>query len=114
MEGFSGDFVSLTGVERFVLAYIYYEYGGKIYFQASSNTPEEYLAEFITEEFLPRKNPNFARVVAGFAEALRGLKDKGYVSMTGYEVNLTDDGKREAMKVPQEEYRELKRKFTKV
>ncbi|MEZ0345400.1 MAG: hypothetical protein ABWK01_02500 [Infirmifilum sp.] len=105
--------MSLTGVERFVLAYIYYEYGGKLYFQ-STGSPEEYLAEFITEEFLPRKNPNYSRVVSGFAEAIKGLREKGYVSMTGYEVNLTDEGKREAQKVPQEEYRELKKRFTKV
>ncbi|UNQ74347.1 hypothetical protein [Infirmifilum sp. NZ] len=106
--------MSLTGVERFLLAYIYYEYGGKIYYQSGSSAPEEYLAEFITEEFLPRKNPNFARVVGGFAEAIRGLRDKGYITMTGYEVNLTEDGKREASKVPQEEYKELKKRFTKV
>lgn len=106
--------MSLTGVERFVLAYLYYEYGGKIYFQSSNTAPEEYLAEFMTEEFLPRKNPNFSRVVTGFAEAIRGLKDKGYISMTGYEVNLTDEGKREAQKIQQEEYKELKKRFSKV
>ncbi len=105
--------LSLTGVERFMLAYIYYEYGGKIYYQSGSSSPEEYLAEFIAEEFLPRKNPNFSRVVNGFAEAIRGLREKGYISMTGYEVILTEEGKREALKVPQEEYRELKRRFSK-
>lgn len=106
--------MALSGVERFLLAYLYYEYGGKMYFQSGGSEPENFLAEFITEEFLPRKNPNFSRVVSGFAEALRGLRDKGYVTMTGYELNLTEDGKREAARVPQEEYRELKKRFSKV
>lgn len=101
---------TVTGVERFLLAYMYYEYGGKLYFQAMGEA-EEFLAEFITEEFIPRSNPNFSKVRDGFAEALRGLRDKGLVVLRGFEVILTDEGKRLASRVPQEEYQEVKRRF---
>lgn len=102
----------LTAVERFVLMYLYYEYGGKIYFQASGGeTPEEFVARFIAEDFLPEKHPNFQRVTKGFAEALRGLKEKGMIEMRGYEIILTPQGQGEAMAMSMQEYLELKKKF---
>ena len=101
----------VTGVERFLLAYVYYEYGGRVYFQASGERAEEFLAEFIAEEFLPRSNPNFSRVRDGFAEALRSLQEKGFIVMRGFELLLTDEGKRLAARVPQEEYQEVKKRF---
>lgn len=102
---------AVTGVERFLLAYMYYEYGGKMYFQALGEGAEDFLAEFITEEFMPRSNPNFSRVRDGFAEALRGLRDKGLIVLRGFEIVLTDEGKRLAVRVPQEEYQEVKKRF---
>ncbi|MEM0223391.1 MAG: hypothetical protein QXT33_03440 [Thermofilum sp.] len=103
---------AVTGVERFLLAYMYYEYGGKMYFQAMGGEgAEDFLAEFITEEFMPRSNPNFSRVREGFAEALRGLRDKGLIVLRGFEIVLTDEGKRLASRVPQEEYQEVKKRF---
>lgn len=105
----------LTAVERFVLMYIYYEYGGKIYFQAPGDkSPEEFVARFITEDFLPEKHPNFQRVVKGFAEALKGLSEKGMIEMRGYEIILTPQGQGEAMAMPMNEYLQLKKKFTRV
>lgn len=101
----------VSGVEKFLLAYMYYEYGGKLYFQAMGEAAEEFLAEFITEEFMPRSNPSFSRVRDGFSEALRGLKDKGLVVLRGFELVLTDEGRRIASQVPQEEYQEVKRRF---
>jgi len=103
---------AVSGVERFLLAYIYYEYGGKLYFQAAGGeTAESFLAEFIAEEFVPRSNPNFSKVSEGFAGALRSLHEKGLVVMRGFEVMLTEEGRRVASSVPQEEYREVKKKF---
>ncbi|ABL77808.1 helix-turn-helix domain-containing protein [Thermofilum pendens] len=106
--------MSLSGVEKFLLSYVYYEYGGKLYFQSPGGDAESFLAEFIAEEFLPRKNPNFSRVVEGFASALRGLREKGYVELRGYELILTDSGKAVATQISQEEYRDLKKRFSKV
>uniref|UniRef100_A0A7C4F954 Uncharacterized protein n=1 Tax=Thermofilum pendens TaxID=2269 RepID=A0A7C4F954_THEPE len=102
----------VSGVERFLLAYIYYEYGGRLYFQAvGEEAAENFLAEFIAEEFVPRSNPNFSKVCEGFAGALRSLQEKGLVVMRGFEVMLTEEGKRLASSVSQEEYREVKKKF---
>ncbi|MCC5999199.1 MAG: hypothetical protein LM573_08975 [Thermofilum sp.] len=103
-----------TGVEKFLLSYIYYEYWGKIYFQSGGSEAEKFIAELIAEEFLPRKNPNFNRVVEGFASALQGLRDKGLIEIRGYEVVLTDAGKAIATQMKQEEYKELKKRFSKV
>ncbi len=102
----------VSGVERFLLAYIYYEYGGKLYFQAvGGEAAERFLAEFIAEDFVPRSNPNFSKVSEGFAGALRSLREKGLVVMRGFEVTLTEEGRRLASSVPREEYSEVKKKF---
>jgi len=105
--------VALSPVERFVLMLIYHEYGGKIYYQSGSQSPEEYLARFLAEDFLDEKSPNFERVVKGFAEALKGLKEKGMIEISGYEVKVTDTGIGEALAIPLDEYRKLKSKFMK-
>jgi len=103
----------LTPVERFVLMLIYHEYGGKIYYQSSGEDPEVYLARFLAEDFLDEKSPNFERVVKGFAEALKGLRDKGMIEVSGYEVKVTSAGIGEALAIPLDEYRKLKQKFAK-
>ncbi|MCC6003132.1 MAG: hypothetical protein LM590_02205 [Thermofilum sp.] len=103
-----------TGVEKFLLSYIYYEYGGKLYFQNPGGDAEKFLAELFAEEFLPRKNPSFSRVAEGFAVALQGLREKGYIEIRGYELILTDNGRSLATQMRQEEYMELKKRFSRV
>jgi len=105
--------VALTPVERFVLMLIYHEYGGKLYYQSSGSDPEEYLARFLAEDFLDERSPNFERVVKGFAEALKGLKEKGMIEISGYDVRVTSAGIGEALAIPLEEYKKLKQKFMK-
>ncbi|MCD6357333.1 MAG: hypothetical protein DRJ96_09865 [Thermoprotei archaeon] len=105
--------MSITPVERFVLAHILYSYGGKMYFTTpSGQAPEEALASFLAEDFVDPTDRRYERIRKAFAEALRGLKEKWLIELRGYEVLLTVVGRQEAEKISRELYNELKRKFS--
>ncbi len=106
--------MSLSAVERFLLAHILYEYGGKLYFTSGSDKPEETLAGFLAEDFIPSSDFKYGRVKDAFRDALKSLKEKWMIELRGYEVILTHSGRAEAEKIPLEEYRGLKKKFSKV
>lgn len=102
----------LSAVERFVLAHILYEYGGKLYIASSRDEPEETLAGFLTEDFLPPSDRRYVRVKEAFKGALIGLRDKWMVEIRGYEAVLTPVGRREAEKLSKEEYKNLRERFS--
>ncbi|RLF01761.1 MAG: hypothetical protein DRK00_10915 [Thermoprotei archaeon] len=105
--------MSLSPVERFLLAHILYSYGGKVYFTTpSGQSPEEVLAGFLAEDFVDPSDRRYERIRRAFADALRGLKEKWLIELRGYEVLLTVVGRQEAEKLSRELYDELKRKFS--
>ena len=104
--------MSLSAVERFLLAHILYEYGGKLYIASTGEEPEETLAGFLAEDFLPSSDGRYRGVKEAFRGALESLKDKWMIEMRGYEVILTPAGRREAEKLSREDYRSLRERFT--
>jgi len=106
--------LSLSPVERFLLAHLLYEYGGRVYFSTERESPEETLAGFLAEDFVPMDDRRYLRVKKAFADALRSLKDKWMIELSGFEVALTVVGRVEAKKLSEERYRELREKFGKV
>jgi len=65
-----------TGVEKFLLSYIYYEYWGKIYFQSGGSEAEKFIAELIAEEFLPRRIPILTVWLKDSRRLFRGLETR--------------------------------------
>lgn len=105
--------MSISPVERFLLAHLLYSYGGKVYFTTSrGQSPEEVLAGFLAEDFVDPSDRRYLRIKRAFADALRGLKEKWLIELRGYEVLLTIAGRQEAEKISRELYDELRRKFT--
>ncbi len=102
----------LSAVERFVLAHILYEYGGKLYIASSGEEPEETLAGFLAEDFLPSSDRRYTRVREAFKGALVSLRDKWMIEVRGYEAILTPVGRREAEKLSREEYENLRERFS--
>lgn len=103
--------MALTPVERFLLAHLLYEYGGRVYFTAGREPPEVALAGFLAEDFVPADDQRYQRVKSAFADALRGLRDKWMVELRGFEVVLTYAGRAEAQKLTREQYNRLREKF---
>lgn len=103
--------VPLTPVERFLLAHLLYEYGGRLYFTTEKETPEETLAGFLAEDFVSIEDRRYLKVKRAFTEALKKLKENWMIELSGFEVALTVVGRTEAEKLSREHYEKLREKF---
>lgn len=103
--------LSLTPVERFLLAHLLYEYGGRLYFTTQRESPEETLAGFLAEDFVSVEDRRYLKVKKAFAEALKKLKENWMIELRSFEVALTIVGRMEAEKLTREQYEKLREKF---
>lgn len=103
----------MTPIERFLLAHLLYEYGGRLYFTTKRETPEETIAGFLAEDFIPVDDRRYLKVKRAFTEALKKLKENWMIELSGFEIALTVVGRTEAEKLSREQYERLREKYRK-
>ena len=73
----------LSKIEKFLLAYIWHEFLGKVYF-TSSEKPEIYLANTIASELIPEKELRKRRQLAELiAKAITKLTEYWMIQVSG-------------------------------
>ncbi len=98
----------LSKIEKFLLAYIWHEFLGKVYF-TSSEKPEIYLANTIASELIPEKELRKRRQLAELiAKAIAKLTEYWMIQVSGYEISLTSYGQSLVQGISKEEYKKLK------
>ena len=99
-------------IEKFVIAYIWHEFFGKLYF-SSSDKPEDFLAKTIASELIKekemRKRQELTKLIA---QAINKLKEYWILQVSGYEVALTSYGQNLAQSIPKSEYEKLKNEIS--
>jgi|GEM_PF-555867 len=101
----------LSDVEKFTLAYLWYEYGGAIYFSRGGEEPELFLAKNILDDLIGEKRPHFYDKVLGkLSNAFKKLTEYWMIELSGYEVKLTSYGQQVVGSISKEEYQKLKEK----
>ncbi len=103
---------SLSAYEKFILAYLWYEYGGSLYFSRGSEDPELFLAKLITNELVKGTKPYFYdRLLQNLVNSFKRLKENWMIELSGYEVNLTIYGRQIVQGIGKEEYEKIKKKL---
>ena len=103
----------LNKLERYVLAYLWHEYGGALYFTKGGESSEEFLAQMLTNELIRERPYYYDRVVSGFVNALKKLQEYWMIQLSGYEIALTSYGQQLAKQIKREEYVQLKNDIAK-
>ena len=99
----------LSNPEKFVLAYLWYEYGGALYFSRGSEAPEQFLAKSILDELIKGRRPyNYDKLLEKLAAAFKKLTEYWMIELSGYEVKLTSYGQQVAGSISKSEYENLK------
>ncbi len=104
----------LSKVEKFVLAYLWYEYGGSTYFMRGSKAPEEFLAEMIVNDVMPERRPrHYMEALEAVKRAIKKLCDFWALQLSGYEVSLTVFGQQLVQNISKDEYQKLREDIVK-
>ncbi len=99
----------LSKLEKFVLAYLWHEYGGSLYFSRGSETPERFLARSIVDELVKGRRPHFyEQLFQGLINAFKKLSEYWMLQLSGFEVSLTSYGMQVAKNISKEDYERLK------
>ncbi len=98
----------LTNIEKFILAYLWYEYGGALYFYRGTEEPEHFLARSILDEFVKGRPIFYDRVFQALVNGFKKLTQYWMIELRGYEIALTSYGKEVVKKISKEEYEKLK------
>ncbi|RLE63413.1 MAG: hypothetical protein DRN53_02225 [Thermoprotei archaeon] len=99
---------SLNKLERYILAYLWYEYGGALYFSKGKESAEKFLAKMLTNELISERPYYYKTVVDGFVDALKRLQEYWMIQLSGYEITLTSYGQQLAKQIEKNEYTQLK------
>ncbi len=98
----------LSKIEKFLLAYLWHEFFGKIYF-TSSEKPEVYLAKTIASELISEKEMRKRKeLIDLITEAIKKLTEYWMIQVSGYEVVLTSYGQSLVKEISKEEYKKLR------
>lgn len=103
----------LSKLEKFVLAYLWHEYRGSIYFSRGSESPEHFLARSILSELISGRPHFYDRVLQGLVNAFKKLTEYWMIQLSGYQVSLTTYGAQIAKGISKEDYERLKEDISK-
>ncbi|RLF17117.1 MAG: hypothetical protein DRJ66_01570 [Thermoprotei archaeon] len=99
----------LSKVDKFILAYLWYEYGGSTYFSRGSQSPEEFLARFILDDIFSGRRPgHYQQLFSAIVSSIKKLTEYWIVQISGYDIRLTSFGQQVVKGISKEEYEKIK------
>ncbi|MCD6096481.1 MAG: hypothetical protein J7J99_07995 [Thermoprotei archaeon] len=104
----------LSKVDKFVLAYLWHEYGGSTYFSRGSESPEEFLARFILDDIFSGRRPgHYEKLRTSIISSIKKLSEYWMLQVSGYDIRLTSFGQQVAKGISKEEYERIKEELIK-
>ncbi|MCD6368576.1 MAG: hypothetical protein J7L38_02115 [Thermoproteales archaeon] len=103
----------LTKMEKFILAYLWHEYFGAVYYSSGKEKPEEYLAKSFLKDVIQFSSPYYRDALNLAIKSIQKLINYWMIEVSGYEVKLTSYGQQVASSISKKELEQIKEDISK-
>jgi len=102
----------LSKMDKYILAYLWHEYFGALYYSSGKEEPETFLAKSFISSIISERAFNYQQVLKKAVQAIEKLKNYWLIEVSGYEIKLTSYGQQVASSIGKEEYEKLKKELS--